>query len=137
MRRFLLCALGAALLATPVAGLPAASRVVGVTFASVAALRAKNGERIRPDLFSFGAGARGRSKSARGTTNGFGRSKTAACRWALLRAFLALQRDALRDGLRVVGVRTFAGRHMSADPNQCLCLAGAVIVRTDVRGVLH
>lgn len=134
MKRFLGFALGAALACASASPALASSDVVSVTFASVAALQAKNGDRIKPELFRFGRKVDGREKSARGSTNGFARSKEEACRWALLRAFLGLQRSALNDGLRVLGVRTYAGRYESADPDRCLCLAGGFVVRTAVRG---
>jgi len=137
MKIFVASLLAAAFLAAAVPAL-AADKVVSVSFASIAAMVSKGGEKLDPRLFSFGKAVPGTQISQTVGTNGLGRSKKDACRWALLSGFLKFQRRALKGGdARVYGVRTVAGDIESAKPAQCLCLAGGIVVRSVIKGTVE
>lgn len=133
MKKAILALFGALLFAAPAIPVRAENRVVSVTFASVAALTAKNGEKLDAKLFHFGKEAGRRQDRSRASANGFDKSKKAACRWALLAGFLKFQRKARQSGKQVVGVRTYAGDAESSNADQCLCLAGRIVVRSAIK----
>lgn len=111
----------------------AADSVVTVTFESVAAIPAKNGEKLDPALFSFGPAVPGEEDTGHASTNGFGKSKEDACRWALLGTFLKFQSKAKAAGKKVVGVRTYAGEKGESSNANCVCLAGGMVVRSTIK----
>lgn len=123
----LLCACGA---------LPAlaADHVITVTFDSVAAIPSKTGETIDKSLFHFGPAVPGAIEdTSAASSNGLGKSKEDACRWALLSSFLKAQTKAKQAGKKVVGVRTYAGATEGAKKDALVCLAGAMVVRSTVK----
>jgi len=130
MKNALLAGLTLGLLLSSAIPASADDRIVSVSFASVAALETRSGERLDPGLFHFGKESGDRQDRSHVSSNGFGKSKKEACRWALLGGFIRFQRKAKEAGLRVVGVRTFAGDAESARRDQCLCLAGGMVVRS-------
>jgi hypothetical protein len=133
MKNALLAGLTAALLLSFAITASADDRVVSVTFASVAALETKSGEKLDPGLFHFGKASGAEQDRSRVSSNGFHRSKKDACRWALLGGFIKFQHKAKEAGLKVVGVRTFAGDAESSRSDQCLCLAGGIVVRSVIQ----
>jgi hypothetical protein len=111
----------------------AADHIITVPFDSVVATPAKNGERLDPTLFQFGPAVPGGADDmSHAQSNGFGKSKEDACRWALLGSFLKMQAKAKSTGKKVVGIRTYAGDTESAK-SDCVCLAGAVVVRSTIK----
>ena len=133
MKNALLAGLTAAILLSSSITASADDRIVSVTFASVAALETKSGEKLDPGLFHFGKESGGHQDRSRVSSNGFHKSKQEACRWALLGGFIKFQHKAKEAGLRVVGVRTFAGDAESSRADQCLCLAGGFVVRSVIQ----
>jgi hypothetical protein len=133
MKNALPAGLAAALLLSFAVSAPADDRIVTVTFASVAALETKSGEKLDPHLFHFGGSSGGAQDRSRVSANGFHRSKKDACRWALLGGFIKFQHKAKDAGLSVVGVRTFAGDAESSRADQCLCIAGGIVVRSVIQ----
>lgn len=112
----------------------AADKIITVSFDSIAAMESKSGEKVDPKLFKFGpevAGAEQDSSAA--SSNGFGKSKEEACKWALLSSFLKFQAQAKQKNKKVVGVRTFAGSTEGAKADSLVCLAGAMVVRSTVK----
>lgn len=112
----------------------AADKIITVTFEAIAAMETKSGERIDTKLFKFGpevAGAEQDSSAA--SSNGFGKSKEEACKWALLGSFMKLQANAKMKNKKVVGVRTYAGATEGAKADSLVCLAGAMVVRSTVK----
>jgi len=111
----------------------AADQVITVTFESVAAIPAKNGDKLDPSLFHFGpAVPDGDDDVGHASTNGFGKSKEDACRWALLGTFLKFQKKAKASGKKIVGVRTYAGATESSK-SDVVCLAGGIVVRSTIK----
>jgi hypothetical protein len=114
---------------------------VYVTFESVKAMTAKNGNKIDGSIkfvFSKDAGnvTTGDLDQGNGQTSGFNKNKEDACRWALLDAFLKFQAKAKTNGKSsVTDVETSgAGMNWSGDKEKLTCLAGGMIVRTKVHG---
>lgn len=111
----------------------AADQVVTVSFESIAAIPAKNGDKLDPSLFSFGPAVAGEEDTGHASSNAFGKSKEEACRWALLGTFLKFQSKAKAAGKKVVGVRTYAGEKGESSNANCVCLAGGMVVRSTIK----
>ena len=112
----------------------AADQVVTVTFESIAKTPNKNGEMLDPSLFSFGpAVPGGEEDESKASSSGFGKPKDESCRWALLSSFMKFQNKAKAMKKKVVGVRTYAGPTESSKADECICLAGGIVVRSVIK----
>ncbi|MBL8915894.1 MAG: hypothetical protein JNM17_34665 [Archangium sp.] len=113
----------------------AADHIVTVTFTDIAGMTTKSGDRIDPSMFSFGPAVAGAEEdTSAASSSGFGKSKEESCKWALLSSFVKMQQKAKSMGKKVVGVRTYAGATEGAKADQLVCIAGAMIVRSTVKG---
>lgn len=113
----------------------AADKIITVSFDSIVAMESKSGEKIDPKMFKFGPEVAGAEQDKSSTSsNGFGKSKEEACKWALLSAFLKFQGQAKQKNKKVVGVRTYAGATEGAKADSLVCLAGAMVVKSTVKG---
>ncbi len=111
----------------------AADKVITVTFDSIAMLTTKDGKTLDKKLFSFGPEVKGAiAETSNASSNGLGKSKEDACRWALLASFVKFQDKAKQAGKKVVGLRTYAGAVEGAKADELVCLAGAMVVRSRV-----
>jgi hypothetical protein len=112
----------------------AADHIVTVTFADIAGMSTKSGERVDPAMFSFGPAVAGAEEDqSAASSSGFGKSKEESCKWALLASFVKIQQKAKSMNKKVVGVRTYAGATEGAKADQLVCLAGAMVVRSTVK----
>ena len=112
----------------------AADHVITVTFDSIAAIPTKSGEMLDKSMFRFGPAVPGAIEdTSAASSNGLGKSKEDACRWALLSSFIKLQAKAKQAGKKVVGLRTYAGATEGASKDNLVCLAGAMVVRSTVK----
>ncbi len=71
-------------------------------------------------------------ETSNASSNGLGKSKEDACRWALLSSLLKFQAQAKQRGKKVVGLRTYAGTTEGASKDNLVCLAGSMVVRSRV-----
>jgi hypothetical protein len=112
----------------------AADQIITVTFDSVAATPTKSGETLDKTMFSFGPAVPGAVEdTSAASSNGLGKSKEEACRWALLGSLIKIEAKAKQSGKKVVGVRTYAGATEGATKDNLVCLAGAMVVRSTVK----
>jgi hypothetical protein len=119
---------------------------ISVTFESIKALTAKNGDTLDGSVqFCFAdkcPGTHGEMLSSHAGGSGLGRDKEGKCRWALLGAFLKFQARAKAAGkTRIIGITTASSADTDADntsgsAGNCLCNANAFKVSSLVKGYI-
>lgn len=68
-------------------------------------------------------------------TNALGKSKEAACRWALANSLVVMQKRALKEGGNaVVNIRSNVLNHEKSSTNEFDCLAGGMMVNSAIKG---
>lgn len=68
-------------------------------------------------------------------TNALGKSKEAACRWALATSLVVMQKRALKEGGNaVVNIRSNVLNHEKSSTTEYDCLAGGMMVNSAIKG---
>lgn len=74
-----------------------------------------------------------RSASTRRSTNGLGKADDFGCRWSVLSALMALEKQAKSVGANaVIEIESGEG---GGNPGEIQCNAGSVVIRTSLRGI--
>ena len=119
----------------------AEDKVVSVTFDSIKAQTAKNGDTLDGSVkFIFadeaGSSTSGSQDTGRARANAFHKDKQEACRWALLGTLLKFQKNAKERGMtKVTDIQISPGKNypFGGSRNKCQCIAGGTNVGAVVK----